>query len=1086
MAVSPDSVERLVSIMKAMGYEVGPGHARGQVDAAFKQAFDPALKALLRIGIDEKASNAPFTPEAKAELLKSIQKTLEDGTKMDALLGYSKGGGYPSWSPVPTTSHAALKERFKANGFNEIMLAKDENIGGVLKFFDNARQYVDDVEAAYNHLATAGVDPPAAEVIKKPDSPARKSDSAPTVTEPKPVKSVVSASSPQETPPPIVKATGSVSLARPDSLTSGATATGYVEKTVVQKDVQWLPPERLPPIAGSFFPAETPSEMLGPVKPEAPLFPLGFKPTSPLDPHPSAPQTTTETQSKPVGPKPSTEQAARFAEEMLIQLGGGINKRIGETKAKSGLGGSLLFEMDEIPAISKADDVFDKNSEKALQGVLKTLQRDLELTDDEVYNYTPAVGQKIIKAYPRLEKKLSEEQKKNLGGEDGVKNFVTALDSLKESGKLTGEKLYEGPPVKLTGLGAWIIQGIFDMIGSKFPKAKGLMDGLLVNLTGYSFSELMPKSEHSAELSKIRKEVDRLPQQEQMKALYLKALEGADGKTSEQLKSVVMSGVDSLMHYSDPEQRKAFTQAVSTAFDEAEKQRTTATPTDAAAAFSQTLKTKWDDLSSPSGPSRVPHQRPGIEIALDPKLQDLAKSLGVKPNSMVDTMDKMIALGVEQNGGKEWPVFFKAGDSLYVMGVTKDKVLTAVPFTPKDILGMNQAINNVPGVDLKSPALELLTGSRYGHIPLKDIRDRLAPERIKTFPEVEAQVGREYKMWQEHVKEEAARPATEARIAGLQTQREEAYKRHGFDIKTFTPISSPGGLAARNAQISDEVLGQYYALAHPVLLKDDYVGRGRVRVLFCDDFNGVRDEKGKPLSSQELYQKKHDSFKTLDVTAEYGRFEAEFQKFRETLPKRVDEQTAYDRYRTHLKDEGINLAEKYPRMASIVFNPDRQRGGQNYAYLMNNDGQPDIIGLFKHLKGETNGHVPATSSSPGFWNSLTRFFTGASQPDEPKDWVVETPKRGPSTSPVYTEEKGGVFEQRAKDRFPEAFKDPPPVEVAKADPASTGLVSSDAPPGSKQRAADLFGDNAKMAEREQEFMSQPTSPAPRVPAGITP
>ena len=49
MAVSPDSVERLVSIMKAMGYEVGPGHTRGQVDAAFAQAFGPALKALVRV-----------------------------------------------------------------------------------------------------------------------------------------------------------------------------------------------------------------------------------------------------------------------------------------------------------------------------------------------------------------------------------------------------------------------------------------------------------------------------------------------------------------------------------------------------------------------------------------------------------------------------------------------------------------------------------------------------------------------------------------------------------------------------------------------------------------------------------------------------------------------------------------------------------------------------------------------------------------------------------------------------------------------------------------------------------------------------
>ena len=38
----------------------------------------------------------------------------------------------------------------------------------------------------------------------------------------------------------------------------------------------------------------------------------------------------------------------------------------------------------------------------------------------------------------------------------------------------------------------------------------------------------------------------------------------------------------------------------------------------------------------------------------------------------------------------------------------------------------------------------------------------------------------------------------------------------------------------------------------------------------------------------------------------------------------------------------------------------------------------------------------------------------------------------------------------------------------------------------KSFSFDLFQDNAKMAEREQEFMSQPTTPAPRVNAGITP
>jgi hypothetical protein len=1000
-------------------------------------------------------------------LPKKIQETKDNKTKMEILTKYSQGKG---WGIMP---HESVGLVLTEQGFHDQLLKK-ESVGGVLKFFENSDQLIKDINGIY----VEALAPKRAAYV-----PPQKIETQISVTPP------VTAPSVQETPPPVVKPTGGVSLERPGSLTSGATATGYVEKTVVQKDVRDIPPEKLPPIESSILPAEAPQ--LGPVKPQEPYFSLGFKPTSPIDPNPSAGGSSdpgagkNKTTEKPA----SSKLAAINVQNFLAELGAGINKRIGETKAKSGLGG-LLFEMNEIPVVTLADGNFNSDSQKALQAALKTLQKDLELTDEEIYNYTPDVGKKISKAYPKLEKKLSEEQKKKIGGEEGFNKIILDLNSLHKAGQFTNEKLYEGPPVKLTGLGAWIIQGIFDFIGSRFPKAKGLMDGLLVNLTGYSFSELMPGSKHSPELAEIRNEVGHLSTEEQMKALYLKAAQGADGKTSEELKSVVMSGVDTLMHYGDPEQRKAFTQAVSNAFDEAEKQRATATPADAATAFSQTLKTKWGDLPPPSD-SSVPHQRPGIEISIDPKLPELEKSLGLKPNTMANTMDKMIALGVEQNGGKERPVLFKSGDTVYVMGVTKDNVLTAVPFTPKDILGLNQAINNVPGADLKSPALEMLTGPRYSHIPLAEIRDRLAPERVKSFPDVEKQVGREYKVWREHVQEEALRPKIDADVAKMREERQAAYAKRGFDITTHTPIDSPGGAGARNTQMSNEALGQHYALTTPVLLKDDYGGRGRVRVLFCDDHNGVRDENGKALSAQELYTKKHDSFKILDITAEYDRFDEEFKKFRETLPKNMDKHTAFDRYRTHLGDNGVDLAAKYPKMASVVFNSDLQRGGVNYAYLMNN-GKPDVLALFQNIERDASRIQRGGAYAPeegGFWGGLKKLFNSkSSETTPPPDWVLDQPKIS-SKDPLHREERGGVFEERARQKFPEAFKDtpPPPVEVAKADPASTGLVSSDAPPGSKQRAADLFPDNAKMAEREQEFMRQePVTPAPRANAGITP
>jgi hypothetical protein len=1102
MAVSPDSVERLVSIMKAMGYEVGPGHTRGQVDAAFTQAFEPALKALVRVGIDDEtrkklspeSKDKLYTPEIAAELRKTINETKSSEISMRALAAYADNNGFLS------RSHAQLRDTLKNEKRFEGPLLVENNVNGVIAFFNNSERFMKDIDAVYpefvNLSAAPAVATPKAQTVRATPKP-----KAPVEQPPAPAPAVSTSAPPPQTPPsempPVKTSTGGVSIVPPSELTSGATGAGYVERpAVVERDIRSISPEfpikSFPPV----MPPASSDPTLGPLKTETVYFDPFARPT----PTPFAPpETHAEKKSDSSGSSTNTDKptpgvASEIVESALVKLGAGINKHIGEAKAKSGLGMSLLLEMNEIPTLtSKPDGSFDKDSEAALQGVLKTMQRDIGLTDDEVYNYTPDVGKKIIAAIPKLkakvEKNLSEAEKKSFDGD--IKDLVSSLSVLKDSGKLTGEKLYEGPPVKLTGLGAWIIQGIFDFIGARFPKAKGLMDGLLVNLTGHSFSELMPTSPHSAELSQIRKEVERLPQQDQLKSLYLKAVEGADGKTSEQIKSVVMSGVDTLMRDSDPAQRKAFTQAVSSAFDEAEKQRATATPADAAKAFADTVKTKWDDLPAPSGSSKVSHQRPGIEIALDPKLQDLAKSLGVNPNSMVDTMDKMIALGVEQNGGREYPVLFKARDTLYVMGVTKDNVLTAMPFTPRDILGMNQAINNVQDADLKSPALELLTSARYSHVPLAEIRDRLSPERVKTFPEVERLVGREYKMWQEHVQEEALRPKIDADVEKMRKDRQAAYAGVGFNIETRSPIVSPGGAGSRVLQISDEVLGQYYALGNPVLMKDDYKGRGEVRVLFCDDHNGVRDAGGKPLKPQELYAQKHDSFKVMKITEEYDRFEGDFKKFRETLPKQMDDRTAFKRFRTHLDDQKIDLAEKYPKMASIIYNPDRKSGGQNYAYLMNH-GKPDVLAMFENLHRDAKS-LPRggayTTEDVGFFGGIGRsiksLFNSKSEP--PPDWVIDQPKVS-SVDPLKPKEEGGVYEKRAKDRFPEAFKDdPPPVKVAAADPASTGPVSSDAAPGSKQRAADLFQDNAKMGEREKEFMSQePATPAPRVPAGITP
>jgi hypothetical protein len=130
-------------------------------------------------------------------------------------------------------------------------------------------------------------------------------------------------------------------------------------------------------------------------------------------------------------------------------------------------------------------------------------------------------------------------------------------------------------------------------------------------------------------------------------------------------------------------------------------------------------------------------------------------------------------------------------------------------------------------------------------------------------------------------------------------------------------------------------------------------------------------------------------------------------------------------------------------MASIIYNPDRKSGGQNYAYLMNH-GKPDVLAMFENLHRDAKS-LPRggayTTEDVGFFGGIGRsiknLFNSKSEP--PPDWVFDQPKVS-SVDPLHREERGGVFEERARQEFPEAFKDapPPPVEVAAADPASTG------------------------------------------------
>lgn len=1092
MAIDSQSVERLVSIMKEMGFDAGPDHKPGQVDAAFKKAFDPALKALLRIGLDEKASNGPLTPKVKQDLLESIKNTKKDDLKMGSLKAYADNDDYAVAIPVPgrepkrmvIASKASIEKELVKSGFQGEML-KPKHVKGVLHFFENAEQYVNDVEAANNHLATVGVAPPPAAPVKADPS----STPAPASrTSPPPPK-------PRETQPatPAVK-TDPVTI-EPADLRSGESATGLVERPdvvqrpeVVHKDVRSRSSD---------------------------------KPGAKQDPNALTP-----------------ELASQIVEKALVELGAGINKRISESKQKSGLMG-LLMEINEIPTISKADGVFDRDSEKALQGILKTLQKDIELTDDEIYNYTPAVGQKIISAIPRLgnkfKKNANEEEKKKFS--DDINNLVGSLNTLHDAKKFTGEKLYEGgPPVKLTGFGVSIIQAIFDFIGRKFPSAKGFMDGLLVQITGgYGYNDLMPK--HDPELAKIRKDVEHLPPEAQIKALYLKAMKESNGKTGEELKSVIMTGAGALMNFSDKDRRDAYMSAMSTAFDEAEKQRkAAATPEAAADAFAQTFKKKWDDTApiAPTHPPASLQSRGGAisdkAITIDPQLSTMAASIGIPANRMIATLENMIILGKERDGGKEQPLVFKTADKLYVMGITKDNVITLMPITEKDILALNEAIHGNTEAERSAalnnkdaPALQLLTNPRYGHNSLRDIQNMISADKVQTFPQAEAKVSRDMWIREEEAKTAKANADAIPRVEAARRQRVADYAAVGVNLNDPTPITSDG-LIMKHKQVTQEIYGQYQALTTPVLMQDKYTGPGRVEVLFCDNYNGVRDANGKALPSAELYQKKNDSFPIVDITDEYDRFMRDLKKFGEDNPHLKSNRALFEGYKKYMDLKEIDISGQYQKSSMIVLNPAEKGGGMNYATLMLRNGKPDIVEFMKTIHQTASrlnrgGHY-TNDEDLNFlqrWGrSFTDFFNSKSKGDAPPppDGVLQPRTYVTSSSEnPYNLHNSTVFADRAKREFPETFREPPPpappekVAAVSGQPQDTtpkaadpvdntpsarekmfeSPPSSDAPPGSSQRAADLFpkaGEEITQRENAFEMPSDPAPPTRR--AGISP
>lgn len=770
--------------------------------------------------------------------------------------------------------------------------------------------------------------------------------------------------------------------------------------------------------------------------------------TSTTDASPSSSAQTSEAQGN------SDEKvivATKVAKEFLVIAGRATNDALDKQRSESPDMG-VLMEIEDIPTITTADGTFDRKSQEALQALLKTMASRLDLEGDEEWNYTPAVGEKILKRETRLRKGLSEAQNKQLDEAGGLQTVVGALNTLHAEGQLGNERLYDGQPVHLTGMGAQILSWVFGFIKQVFPPAEPFVEGVLKNFTGgYGYQDLMPKAKQDPQLIE-RLGLD-LPKHEQLVKGYKEMMAGLKqepGETKEDARARLKGNLDTTVSamMALPVGDDASHEKYKETFDKAwAAAGNVSNPDEAAQVFASVFEDKnnWDAAQQldPSGVGpRIVTQR---EWQFDPATEkNLDGSKKLIDQRTVKDIKALYDRQISMNDGYEKPLFFKdTAGKTYVAGWGAANLFTVQEITEDDRIKLASAMAMTGEGDVKTAkkalaeshgTFDVLYGGRYS-LPMRSY-----DAAIKN-PQTLAEIDTDFHNKAAGAKVEGSQYVPDTEDTS-QPQPQQGQPHSGYqsfapiqrDPQTGkfsrernvnpgdNPLNPTGALVYRNQQVSELAHQRYTAMSRPVILGDDLANRGVIRVLIVDDKNGLMAEKGRTgdKNFDRTLVQGEQYFKTVDVTDEYRRFDSEFQAFNSSRKYSSTEEKMKDFIHHAEYDDGRSFQDEYPGLASVIRDPTYANGGVHYGkyYLSQIGGGSvaDVPGLYLYLSGQMNnvpGYGAQTDMRGGGWfkdfkQGFSDFFNGNSS-GESENYAPVIQNPGVNSSPIQENSGGGVY-----------------------------------------------------------------------------
>jgi hypothetical protein len=696
--------------------------------------------------------------------------------------------------------------------------------------------------------------------------------------------------------------------------------------------------------------------------------------------------------------KSPLDQAAFQVKLFLASISNSINERTAKLKKEGGLFGTVLMQATEIPGPGELKGEFGQDARRSLQGVLKTFQPQLELSDDEIYNYAPAVGEKIKKNFPALAQNMTAEQKEKINKQGGIQGLVDSLNLLHQNKQLPGGKLYEGgPPVQLTGMGVTILNWAFKFVSRIFPGAAPMMNDLLRNFSGgLGYSELVPQDKKDPGISKMLGDTrPGMSETERLQATYKKAFAeakeaaGPDAKPEEvqkKLHETLDKGVSVMMNlpFGDEESRKRYKEALDKGLEQAAKGQTTE---EASHAFALYFTSSWNknDHALKVGA----HESPKVSEHLRDFNVD-----GHNIDHISGAYNKLSKAEAHANYPQRPIVFKDEAGTKFIAGLTAENIFTVEKVTPEMEAALDRAAANpdqqaakaelikLSKADDKMTGLAVLVGG-YNDVSLASLqRDVTNAPRFGVLKDV---IDKRYN--------DAAGPERAAPRAG--TPRATARRGAPSESGLMQP-----DMVTANRAIGEENMQRYGATMAPVFQEADYKKSGRIGVLVLEDRNGLMQKRDQEYNGNLSRALRHEEyFAHYDITSEYNRFMDGFTKFRNDNAEHMKNwSTARQmaKYEEDYKFRGGSFEKDFPEMAKAT--KAYPRSHMNYVPGL-------VVSIYNKMEMLER---TAPKQQKGF---LQRLFDGESSP----------PARSPSVEPV---QSNSPPEQEV--RSPRPVTPPPP------------------------------------------------------------